>query len=60
MSIGIDGELYVLKNAKSITFSIDKECPKVKVLRRVDAPNFNEQNKIILTDLKNEFQPTLF
>lgn len=40
--ICIDGETYVLKNAKKITFSIDKECPKVKVLRRMDQPNVNE------------------
>lgn len=36
MGLGIDGEFYDLRNATKIHFEIDKECPKLKVLKRMD------------------------
>ncbi len=44
-SVTIDGESYILENAKSLTFQIDKDCPKLKVLTRTDTPNFTQKNK---------------
>lgn len=57
--MSLDGECLEMRNAKSLHFQLDPTCPKLKVLRR-DAPNSNEQNKEILTELKREFQPTIF
>ncbi len=58
-TITLDGECLEIRNAKSLHFNLDAACPKLKVLRR-DAPDSNQQNKEILTELKREFQPTIF
>jgi hypothetical protein len=43
--LGIDGEFYELKQAKSMTFSLDKACPKIKILKRQNYVNPNAQNQ---------------
>ena len=55
MGLGIDGEFYELRLAKQITFTIDKECPKIKILKRQGFVNPSEKNQQILTELKNDF-----
>jgi hypothetical protein len=60
IGLGIDGEFYDLRDAKSINFSIDPACPKLKVLKRSNFVTPGEQNKDILTGLKEEFESTLF
>ena len=55
MGLGIDGEFYELRQAKLITFTIDKECPKIKILKRQGFINQSEENQRILTELKNDF-----
>lgn len=36
MQIGIDGESYDLRNVKQFVFSLDKQCPKLKMLQRTN------------------------
>ena len=60
MGLAIDGEFYDLRNARSIQFNIDKNCPRLKILKRVGFVDNNAQNKEILTELKRDFQPTIF
>lgn len=44
MGLGLDGEFYELYQAKSITFTIDKDCPKIKILKRQGYVNPSEKN----------------
>ena len=51
MGLAIDGEFYELKNAKSFKFEIDKNCPRIKILKRMGFVSEFEKSKAILTEL---------
>jgi len=60
MQLSVDGEFYELREAKSLIFSLDPKCPRLKVLQRSGLIEGNLQNKEILTELQEDYKPTLF
>ena len=51
----IDGETYELRNVRKLTFKLDEDCLKLKILRREQTSIF-ETGEQILTELKQSFQ----
>ena len=60
LMIGIDGEFYQLKDCLRVRFQLDPTLPKIKVLKRNGYVNPFTQSKEVLTEMKKEFDPTLF
>lgn len=57
--LAVDGEFYQIENCIRITFLIDVEVPKLKILKRTRQRNV-ASTKEMLTELKQSFKPTLF
>jgi len=64
LTFGIDGEFYELRRCKRIMFQIDKDVPKLQILKRVNKgdknPAGNADMQEVLTELKKSHNPTLF
>jgi hypothetical protein len=58
--LGVDGEFYQIENCKRITYSIDTEVPKLRILKRTRQRKPEEGTKEMLTELKQSFKPSLF
>jgi hypothetical protein len=60
LTFGIDGEFYELRKCTRITFSLDKTCPKLKILKRKGYVHPNVAKREMLSEMKEEFSTPLF
>lgn len=58
--LGIDGEFYEIRKAKKIMFQIDRQVPKLKILRRNTSHKQKQGAQELLKEIRGSYKTTLF